>query len=70
MKMSPFDAAGEQWRMLEGSLLMSRKERKRLAVLAQVKSGEFMLVTAGEVMGVTYRQAKRLDSSTRCDLPC
>jgi hypothetical protein len=58
--MSPFDATGEQWRMLEGSLLMSRKERKRLAVLAQVKSGELKLVTAGEVMGVTYRQAKRV----------
>jgi hypothetical protein len=38
--MSPLDAAGEQWQMTEGSLLMSRKERKRLAVLAQVKSGE------------------------------
>jgi hypothetical protein len=46
--------------MLEGSLLMSRKERKRLAVLAQVQSGELKLVTAGEVMGVTYRQAKRV----------
>ena len=51
--MSPFDAAVEQWRMLEGSLLMSRKERKPLAVLAQVKSGEIKLVTAGEGMGVT-----------------
>jgi hypothetical protein len=39
---------------------MSRKERKRQAVLAQVKSGELKLVTAGEVMGVTYRQAKRV----------
>ena len=39
---------------------MSRKERKRLALLAQVKSGELKLVTAGEVMGVTYRQAKRV----------
>ena len=58
--MSPLDAAGEQWQMTEGSLLMSRKERKRLAVLAQVKSGELKLVTAGEVMGVTYRQAKRV----------
>jgi len=46
--------------MMEGSLLMSRKERKRLAVLAQVKSGELKLVTAGAVMGVTYRQAKRV----------
>ena len=58
--MSPLDAAGEQWRMIEGSLLMSRKERKRLAVLAQVKRGELKLVTAGEVMAVSYRQAKRV----------
>jgi hypothetical protein len=58
--MSPFDAAGEQWRMLEGNILMSRSERNRLAVLAQVKSGELTLVTAGEVMALTYRQAKRV----------
>src|SRR5664280_383828 len=58
--MSPFNAAGEQWQMLEENLLMSRSERNRLAVLAQVKSGELKLVTAGEVMGVTYRQAKRV----------
>ena len=58
--MSPLRAAGEQWQMMEGSLLMSREERRRLALLAQVKSGELKLVTAGEVMGVTYRQAKRV----------
>lgn len=58
--MSPFDAAGEQWRMLEGNILMSRSERNRLAVLAQVKRGELTLVTAGEVMALTYRQAKRV----------
>jgi hypothetical protein len=58
--MSPFNAAGEQWQMLEGNILMSRSERKRLTVLAQVKRGELKLVTAGEVMGVTYRQAKRV----------
>jgi hypothetical protein len=46
--------------MLEGNILMSRSERKRLTVLAQVKRGELKLVTAGEVMGVTYRQAKRV----------
>ncbi len=45
--MSPLNAAAAQWWLLEGSLLMSRKERKRLAVLAQVKSGELKLVTAG-----------------------
>ena len=39
---------------------MSRSERNRLAVLAQVKSGELTLVTAGEVMALTYRQAKRV----------
>jgi hypothetical protein len=58
--MSPFNAAGEQWQMLEGNILMSRSERKRLTVLAQVKRGELKLVTAGEVMGVSYRQAKRV----------
>ena len=58
--MSPFNAAGEQWQMLEGNILMSRRERKRLTVLAQVQRGELKLVTAGEVMGVTYRQAKRV----------
>jgi transposase len=46
--------------MTEGSLLMSRKERDRLAVLAQVKSGKLKLVTAGAAMGVSYRQAKRV----------
>src|ERR1035437_1547282 len=59
MKMSPFNAAGEQWQMLEENLLMSRRERNRLAVLAQVKSGELKLVTAGGGMGVTYRQGQR-----------
>jgi Homeodomain-like domain len=58
--MSPFNAAGEQWRMLEGNILMSGRERNRLAVLAQVKSGELTLVTAGVVMTLTYRQAKRV----------
>jgi hypothetical protein len=58
--MSPFDAAGEQWRMLEGNILMSRSERNRLVVLTQVKSGELTLVTAGEVMALTYHQAKRV----------
>jgi transposase-like protein len=58
--MSPFHGAGEQWQMLEGMILMSRTERERLAVLAQVKSGKLKLVTAGAAMGVGYRQAKRV----------
>src|ERR1017187_9409461 len=45
--------------MLEGNILMSRRERKRLAVLAQVKRGELTLVTAGGGMVLTSRQAKR-----------
>jgi hypothetical protein len=39
---------------------MSRKERKRLTLLAQVKSGELKLVTAGEMIDMTYRLAKRV----------
>src|ERR1019366_2875901 len=58
--MSAFNVAGEQWQMLEGNILMSRRERERLAVLAQVKRGELTLVTAGEVMVLTSRQAKRV----------
>ena len=54
--MSPFHAAGEPWQMMEGSLVMSRKERKRLALLAQVKSGELKLVTAGEVTNKVWAQ--------------
>ena len=46
--------------MMEGTLVMSRKERNRLATLVQVQSGKLKLVTAGAVMGVTYRQAKRV----------
>jgi len=38
---------------------MIEKERKRLAVLAQVKSGELKRSRRGG-MGVTYRQAKRV----------
>src|ERR1039457_2537383 len=59
IKMSPFHAAGEQWQMMEGSLLRSRKERKRLALLAQVKSGDLKLVTAGGGVGGGDRPAKR-----------
>ncbi|MCX6922221.1 MAG: helix-turn-helix domain-containing protein [Verrucomicrobia bacterium] len=39
---------------------MNRRERNRLVVMAQVKRGELTLVTAGEVMTLTYRQAKRV----------
>ena len=38
---------------------MSRKERKRLEAFGRVKAGELTLVAAGELLGVSYRQAKR-----------
>lgn len=39
---------------------MSRKERGRLTVMAGVKRGELTLVQAAELMGVGYRQTKRI----------
>lgn len=39
---------------------MSQKERRRLVVLEQVKAGQLTVVKAAEVMGVSYRQAKRI----------
>lgn len=42
------------------TLRMSAKERRRLELLSRVKSGEVTLVKAAEVLGISYRQAKRL----------
>ena len=39
---------------------MSDKELRRAGVLARVESGELKLLDAAVVMGVTYRQSKRL----------
>ncbi len=39
---------------------MSRKERKRLTVMVGVKAQELTLVQAAELMGVCYRQSKRI----------
>ena len=39
---------------------MSRKERNRMAIMAGVKSGELTQVQAAELMGLSYRQAKRV----------
>ena len=39
---------------------MSGKERKRMVVLAEVKNGKMRVAQAGRVMGVCYRQAKRI----------
>ena len=44
---------------------MSVKERKRLVLLAEVRKGSMSLAEAGRVMGVSYRQAKRIWRSFR-----
>jgi molybdenum-dependent DNA-binding transcriptional regulator ModE len=42
------------------TLAMSSKERRRLTVMAKVKSGELKLCRAAQAMGVSYRHAKRI----------
>jgi hypothetical protein len=41
-------------------LLMSQKERKRMTVMAEVKTAKLTLVEAAQVLGLGYRQAKRV----------
>src|ERR1700682_1988121 len=41
------------------TISMSRKERKRLEAFSRVQSGNLTLVAAGELLGLSYRQAKR-----------
>src|SRR5260370_37546328 len=43
-----------------GRTAMSSKEMRRAGVLARVKSGELKLVNAAVMMGVSYRQSKRM----------
>src|ERR1035441_3249159 len=42
------------------TLTMSRKERQRMTIMAGVKSKELTQVQAAELMGLGYRQAKRI----------
>jgi hypothetical protein len=44
---------------------MSRKERRRLVVLSQVQEGKISLVKAAELLGLGYRQMKRVWSRHR-----
>jgi len=44
------------------TLLMSRRERERLEMLARVKRGELTLVKASACIGLSYRQMKRVYS--------
>ena len=39
---------------------MSRKERRRLVVLSQVQAGKISLAKAAELLGLSYRQMKRV----------
>ena len=43
-----------------GTLLMSIRERDRLEVLGRVRRGELTLLKASELLGLSYRQAKRV----------
>ena len=43
-----------------GTLQMSRKERRRLVVLSQVQEGKISLAKAAELLGLSYRQMKRV----------
>lgn len=45
---------------MEEQLLMSQKERTRLGVMQQVKAEKLTLVAAAEVLGLGYRQVKRV----------
>jgi transposase len=42
------------------AISMSGRERKRLVVLSQVRAGKLRLGAASELLGVSYRQVKRL----------
>src|ERR1044071_6492278 len=42
------------------TLTMSRKERDRMKIMAGVKAKELSQVQAAELMGLCYRQAKRV----------
>jgi hypothetical protein len=48
-----------------GTLQMSREERRRLVVLSQVQEGKISLVKAAELLGLCYRQMKRVWSRHR-----
>ena len=39
---------------------MSGKERRRLEVLSRVKGGDFSLAKGAELLGISYRQMKRV----------
>jgi transposase len=58
--MSPIIAPDKGERMREGMLEMSEKERERLRVMDLVKGLRIKLKKAAELIGVSYRQSKRI----------
>jgi len=46
--------------MREGDLMMSRKERERKSVFDRVNREELLLSEAAEILGLSYRQCKRV----------
>src|SRR3954469_2203424 len=46
-----------------GALAMSGKERSRLEVLSRVRDGQLSLAEAASLMGVCYRQARRVHAA-------
>ena len=46
--------------MMEGHLIMSQKERTRLGVMKQVQADELSVAAAARLLGLSYRQAKRV----------
>jgi len=58
--MSPCEAPAVRERRGMETLTMSRKERKRLVVMTQLRGRQLTLVQAAEVMAVSYRQSKRV----------
>jgi transposase-like protein len=45
-----------------GGLLMSEKERRRLGIMERVASGELKKADAAKIVGVSYRQIKRIST--------
>ena len=45
-----------------GDLLMSEKERRRLVIMERVSARELKLIDAAKMLGISYRQAKRIRS--------
>lgn len=50
-----------------GEMRMSSKERKRLGIMARIDAGEIRLKDASNILGISYRQTKRIRARYRRD---